>query len=94
MDGIQRGQFVLRLSPGRAGCGGEGRGVPSFVTFKENQSQISSDIFWQNICYRGFVFVSSGPELLEHKTVIISTIMHLFIHFVFIFDTFDIAMHW
>ena len=35
MDGAQRGQFVLRLSPQRAGYWGRNGGIPSFVTFKE-----------------------------------------------------------
>ena len=42
MDGVERGQFVLRLSPGRAGYWGRGGGIPSFVTFKERS--ITNDL--------------------------------------------------
>ena len=49
MDGVERGQFVLRLSPGRAGYWRGGGGIPSFVTFKERSITNDLGFLWHSL---------------------------------------------
>ena len=63
MDGVERGQFVLRLSPGRAGYWGRDGGIPSFVTFKERSITNDLGFLWHSLGGKNLIASSKSGIL-------------------------------